>query len=199
MLACGKNEPKPSPTAPGSATSATPKPSPIAPGSATSAMARDAAPSIDAPPAGPRMTDICSRIDAAALAKAVGVPRLLPAPTNGLVQPEVDEHSVSCTWNSNRQDYETELSFSVSVPANLDEKDPLDRFEWDDFDGLGQPAKVGVSSGGLYIQTVVHGVLLNASLDNPAETNKSRFDKRLVAAMKIVMKQLPANVQDTLR
>jgi hypothetical protein len=145
------------------------------------------------------MTNICTSIDAAALATAVGVPQLLPAPSNGLIQPEVDEHSVSCTWNSNRQEFETELSFTVSLPANLDAKDPLDRFEWDDFDGLGQPAKIGVSSGGLYIQTVVTGVLLNASLDNPAEEHKSRFDKRLVAAMKIMMKQLPANVQDTLR
>lgn len=145
------------------------------------------------------MTNICTSIDAAALATAVSVPQLFPAPSNGLVQPEVDEHSVSCTWNSNRQEFETELSFTVSLPANLDENDPLARFEWDDFDGLGQPAKVGVSSGGLYIQTVVNGVLLNASLDNPAEEHKSRFDKRLVAAMKIMMKQLPENVQDTLR
>jgi len=103
------------------------------------------------------MTNICTSIDAAALATAVGAPQLFPAPSNGLVQPEVDEHSVSCTWNSNRQEFETELSFTVSLPAKLDEKDPLDRFEWDDFDGLGQPAKVGVSSGGLYIQTVVNG------------------------------------------
>jgi hypothetical protein len=123
----------------------------------------------------------------------------LPAPSNGIIQPEIDEHFVSCTWSSNRQAFETELSFSVSLPANLDEKDPLDRFVWDDFDGLGQPAKIGVSSGGLYIQTIANGVLLNASLDNPAEEQKSRFDKRLVAAMQIIMKQLPTNVADTLR
>ena len=181
VLACGKREPKPSHVEQGSG------------------LAQQPVPSTDARPDGQRMTNICSSIDAAALATAVGVPQLLPAPTNGLIQPEIDEHSVDCTWNSNRQEFETELSFTVSLPANLDQEDVLDRFKWDDFDGLGQPAKVGVSAGGLYIQTVVNGVLLNASLDNPAEEHKSRFDKRLVAAMKIIMKQLPANVQDTLR
>ena len=143
------------------------------------------------------MTDICSSIDAAALARAVGVPQLLPAPTNGLVQPDVDEHAVSCVWNSNRHEFETELGFTVSLPARLEESDP--RMIWDDFDELGQPAKVGVSSAGLFVQTIVDGVLLNASLDNPAEDHKSRFDQRLVAAMKIIIQQLPANVQDTLR
>jgi hypothetical protein len=135
------------------------------------------------------MTNICTSIDAAALATAVGVRQLLPAPSNGLMQPDIAEHSVFCTWSSNRHEFETELSFEVSLPADLEQKDVLDRFQWDDFDGLGQPAKVGVSSGGLYIQTVVNGVLLNASLDNPAEEHKSRFDKRLVAAMRIIMKQ----------
>lgn len=181
VLACGKSEPKPARVEHGSASAEQP------------------APTIDAAPKGTRMTNICSSIDAAALAAAVGVPKLFPAPSNGQLVPEIDEHSVDCTWNSNRQEFETELSFSVSLPANLEQKDVLDRFEWDDFDGLGQPAKVGVHSGGLYIQTVTNGVLLNASLDNPAEENKSRFDKRLVAAMKIIMKQLPADVQDTLR
>ena len=179
LVACGKSEPPAARVAPVPAP--LPRPTPIP----------------DARPSGPRMTNICSSIDAAALAAAVGVPKLLPAPTNGLVQPDVDEHAVSCVWNSNRHEFETELGFTVSLPADLEQKDP--RMVWDDFDGLGQPAKVGVCSGGLFIQTVVDGVLLNASLDNPAEDHKSRFDKRLVAAMKIIMKQLPANVKDTLR
>jgi hypothetical protein len=181
IAACGKSNPT------------EPSPAPRQPSAAT----QPSTPSADAAARGARQTNICSGIDAKALARAVGARQLLPSPSNGLIQAEVDEHSVSCEWNSNRQEFETEFSFSVSLPADIDRKDA--RFEWDDFDGFGQPAKIGVSSGGLYIQTIAKDVLLNASLDNPAEPHKSRFDKRLVAAMKIVMEQLPGNVQDTLR
>jgi hypothetical protein len=150
-----------------------------------------------------RSDRICDRIDRIAIAKALEVREVKNSQSNGLIKGGVGPNLLSCGWYEPTgataiEDRGINIGVSLENTTELEVRDDMDRFVWEPYDGLGQTAKIAMAYEGVHLQTIVKNVRLHSEIDS-AKVKPDGLEKRLVAATKIVMAQLPGDVAAALK
>jgi len=142
----------------------------------------------------------CSRIDPARLAKAIGATSLTASSTGEtLMTGGVGPASHGCSLRERTDSYSGfDVGVSIEAANALEEKDDLDRFEWERYELLGKPARIGVAVDSLHVQIVVKGVRLHADLGHDT-IPPLELEKRLLAATEYFIELLPADATTLLR
>ena len=145
--------------------------------------------------------DLCKKIDTDAIAKALELPGGLSRTGGGvLVKGGKEPASLSCSYyQKDMQDGGMSFGFIVKDAKDYERRDTLGRFKWEDYADFGQPAKIGrAKDGGVHVQTVANGglVIVNAQKDGTAAAD---LEKKLVAAAKLLLAQLPADAAAEIR
>ena len=175
LVACGKSE------------KSEPAPS--------TAPAKPDMPSVDKPSVdtADKAKRFCRRLDTDPVAKILGIAELNRTGGGSLVKGGGEPPVLACSYyEAGKTDGGMSFGVSIKQTTEFDQADPLKRFTWEAFDGLGQPAKIGRGKDRVHIQTVVKGVLLTTDVDHQT-IPVAELEPKLVAAMKYVIEQLPAD------
>lgn len=142
----------------------------------------------------------CSRIDPARLAKAIGAASSTASSTGEtLMIGGVGPAALDCSLRERTDSYSGfDVGVGIEAATALEEKDGLDRFEWEPYELLGKPARIGEAVDSLHVQIVVNGVRLHADLGHDT-IPPLELEKRLVAATKYFIELLPADAATLLR
>ena len=187
LIACGKSE-KSEPAAKAAPAAET---KPAKPGNDK--------PSVDVD-AEDKQKRICKRIDRDALAKLFEIESLTRTGGGTLIKGGSQPATLNCNYyEGSKVDGGVSFGFSLKATTELEKRDMLNRFTWEPYDGLGQPAEIGrTKDGEIHIQTVAKGAQLQADLKHP-KLDAVETEKRLVAAMKSLIDQLPADATSEIR
>ncbi|MFT3693366.1 MAG: hypothetical protein QM831_09525 [Kofleriaceae bacterium] len=113
-------------------------------------------------------------------------------------------HYVECSWTLHPGTFWDEVSFNVTLPAELEKVDPMIAkagsdyvgYVWKDWPAalsIGRPAQGASEDDGLHLQTIANGVRLEVALELKHERPWGDA-KALAAIAKHVLQALPADV-----
>lgn len=143
---------------------------------------------------------ICRRIDRDALAKLFEIESLTRTGGGTLIKGGGAPATLNCNYyEGSKVDGGVSFGFSLKATTELEKRDMLNRFTWEKYDGLGQPAEIGrAKDGEVFIQTVAKGAQLQVDLHHP-KLAPADVEKRLVDATKAIIDQLPADATSEIR
>ena len=180
LVACGKSENKAAP-----ATSETP---------AAKSESKTAPPTVEI-----KEKRFCKRVDTDPIAKVLEIEKLSRTGNGTLIKGGGEPASLVCSYyEGSKVDGGMGLRISLKATTDFEKADTLRRYEWADFDGLGQPAKIGRGKDIVAVQTIANGAQLVVDDKHPS-IPVADLEKRAVAATKLVMQQLPADATSELK
>lgn len=149
----------------------------------------------------PNSKRLCARLDLAALAGALEIGELTRTGRGSLSTGGGAPPTLACSYfEAGKVDGGLGFGFTLTATAELEDRDPFNRFEWAPFDGLGRPAQIGraETKRSVHVQTVVNGVLLIADVTHPGLAIPE-LERRLVAVTQHVIARLPADASIEIR